>query len=194
MWGCTELDYADEQDLLLLVVVHQSETIFSSSSADNASKTRQCIYSNLLIDKSAEVTGEASAHDVTIKSLDPEGVRGNILLNSSIERKMGSFISCCSRVKMESLSFLFGSAFSFSHSSLLLLADGSMSIADTAFAQEDWSRNSEMRLNCFIILVENGRLSIDWCTFASLCLGTSCVAARGGQHCSFVDLNISDMN
>ncbi|KAH7832746.1 uncharacterized protein MONOS_16007 [Monocercomonoides exilis] len=42
MWGCTAPDYADEQDLMLFVVVHQSETIFASSSAYNASDSRQC--------------------------------------------------------------------------------------------------------------------------------------------------------
>ncbi|KAH7832355.1 uncharacterized protein MONOS_6026 [Monocercomonoides exilis] len=214
MWGCTAPDYGDEQDLLLLVVVYQSETIFASSSAYNASDSHQCgamsepcislnvalphiipsVYSNLLIDKSAEVTGEASACDVSIKSLDAEGVRGNVMLNSSIGSKTKSLVSCSSRVKMEFLTFLFGSAFSSSHSSLLSLIDGNLSIADTAFAQEDWGGNSEMKLNCSIILVKNGRLSINGCTFASLCLGSSCVAARGGQCCSFVDLNISDMN
>ncbi|KAH7824021.1 uncharacterized protein MONOS_9267 [Monocercomonoides exilis] len=71
MWGCTAQDYSDEQDLLLLMVVYQSETIFASSSADNTSDSRQCgavsapcsslnialshiipsVYSNLLIDK-----------------------------------------------------------------------------------------------------------------------------------------------
>ncbi|KAH7828285.1 uncharacterized protein MONOS_12558 [Monocercomonoides exilis] len=214
MWGCTAPDYSDEQDLLLLVVVYQSETIFASSSADNASDTRQCgamsepcislnvalphiipsVYSNLLIDKSAEVTGEASACDVSIKSLDAEGARGSVVLNSSIGSKTKSLVSCSSRVKMEFLTFLFGSAFSSPHSSLLLLADGNLSIADTAFAQEDWNGNSEMRLNCSIVLVENGRLSINGCTFAFLRLGSSCVAARGGQYCSFMNLNISDVN
>ncbi|KAH7830052.1 uncharacterized protein MONOS_9073 [Monocercomonoides exilis] len=214
MWGCTAQNYYDEQDLLLLVVVYQSETIFASSSTDNASDTRQCgtmsepcislnvalphiipsVYSNLLIDKSAEVTGEASACDVSIKSLDAEGVRGNVVLNSSIGSKTKSLVSCSSRVKMESLSFLFGRAFSSSHLSLLSLTDGNLSIADTAFAQEDWSGNSEMRLNCSIVLVENGRLLINECTFASLHLGSPCVAAKGGQYCSFMNLNISDVN
>ncbi|KAH7817256.1 uncharacterized protein MONOS_3718 [Monocercomonoides exilis] len=214
IWGCTAQDYSDEQDLLLLVVVYQSETIFASSSADNTSDSRQCgainapcsslnvalshiipsVYSNLLIDEISLVSGEASIHDVSIKSLDAEEERGNIVLNNSIGSKTGSLILCSSRVKMEFLSFLFGSAFSSSHSSLLLLSDGSLSIVDTAFAQEDWSGDSEMKLNCSIILVENGRLSINGCTFASLHLSSSCVAARGGRYCLFMNLNISDMN
>ncbi|KAH7818951.1 uncharacterized protein MONOS_4422 [Monocercomonoides exilis] len=41
MWECTAQDYADEQDLLLLVVVYRSETIFASSSSDNSSDSRQ---------------------------------------------------------------------------------------------------------------------------------------------------------
>ncbi|KAH7831842.1 uncharacterized protein MONOS_1229 [Monocercomonoides exilis] len=214
MWGCTAPDYADEQDLLLLVVVYQSETIFASSSADNASDTRQCgtmsepcislnvalphiissVYSNLLIDKSAEMTGEASACDVSIKSLDAEGARGNVVLNSSIGSKTKSLVSCSSRVKMEFLTFLFGSALSSSHSSLLTLADGSLSIVDSTFSQEVSNGNSEMKLNCSIILVENGRLSINGCTFTCIHLSSSCVAARGGQYCLLMDLNISDMN
>ncbi|KAH7822342.1 uncharacterized protein MONOS_12358 [Monocercomonoides exilis] len=71
IWGCTAKHYADEQDLLLLVIENQSETIFASSLTGNASDTRQCgamsepcislnvalphfipsVYSNLLIDK-----------------------------------------------------------------------------------------------------------------------------------------------
>ncbi|KAH7817264.1 uncharacterized protein MONOS_3710 [Monocercomonoides exilis] len=214
MWGCTAQNYYDEEDLLELIVGYQSETIFASSSANNTSDSRQCgaisapcsslnvalshiipsVYSNLLIDEISLVSGEASIHDVSIKSLDAEEERGNIVLNNSIGSKTGSLILCSSRVKMEFLSFLFGSAFSSSHSSLLLLTDGSLSIVDTAFAQEDWSGDSEMKLNCSIILVENGRLSINGCTFASLHLSSSCVAARGGRYCLFMNLNISDMN
>ncbi|KAH7828654.1 uncharacterized protein MONOS_15854 [Monocercomonoides exilis] len=91
-----------------------SETIFASSSTSNASDIRQCgamskpcislnstlphiipsVFSNLLIDKSAEVTWEASACDVSIKSLDAEGARRNVVLNSSIGSKTKSLCSC----------------------------------------------------------------------------------------------------
>ncbi|KAH7818371.1 uncharacterized protein MONOS_15637 [Monocercomonoides exilis] len=192
MWVCTAQNYCDEEDLLELIVGYQKRQYLRLLQL--TTPLIRAIYSNLLIDKSAEVTGEASACDVSIKSLDAEGARGSVVLNSSIGSKTKSLVSCSSRVKMESLSFLFGSAFSSSHSSLLLLADGSLSIADTAFAQEDWIRNSETRLNCSIVLVENGRLSINGCTFTCLRLSSSCVAARGGQYCSFMNLNISDMN
>ncbi|KAH7831574.1 uncharacterized protein MONOS_11911 [Monocercomonoides exilis] len=214
MCGCAAPDYADEQDLLLLVVVYQSETIFASSTTDNASDSQQrgamsepfislnealphiipSVYSSFLIDKSAEVTGEASACDVWLKSLDEEGERGNVVLNSSIGSKTKSLVSCSSRVKMEFLTFLFGSAFSSSHSSLLLLADENLSISDAAFSQEDSNGNSEMKLNCSIILVENGRLSINGCTFSFFSLSSSYLAARGVQYCSYMNLNISDMN
>ncbi|KAH7831248.1 putative Protein tyrosine and serine/threonine kinase [Monocercomonoides exilis] len=214
IWGCTAQNNADEQDLLLLVIVYQSETIFASSSADNTSDSRQCgainapcsslnialshtipsVYSNLLVDKVSLVSGEASIHDVSIKSLEQERDRGTILLNRSIESRMNSLLTCASRVKIEFLKFMFGSAFSSPHSSLLSLTDGSLSIADALFSQDVSSDYPEMRLNCSIILVENGRLLINECTFASLHLGSPCVAAKGGQYCSFVDLNISDVN
>ncbi|KAH7820464.1 uncharacterized protein MONOS_8745 [Monocercomonoides exilis] len=214
MWGCTAQDHTDEQDLLLLVVVYRSETIFASSSSNNSSDSRQCggisepcislnvalphiipsAYSNLLTDKSAEVTGEARARDVTIKSLEQESDKGVLHLNCSVESNTDSLVTCSSNVKMEFLTFLFGSAFSSSHSSLLSLTDGNLSISGTAFTQEDSTGNSETKLNCSIILVENGRLSINWCTFASLCLVSSCVAARGGQYCLLMELNISDMS
>ncbi|KAH7818474.1 uncharacterized protein MONOS_4666 [Monocercomonoides exilis] len=151
MWSCTATNYCEEQDLLLLVVVYQSETIFASFSVDNASDTRQCgvmsepcislnivlphiipsACSNLLIDKSAVVSGEASTSDVSIEQLDPEGIGGDILMNLIIEIKRGSLLSCSSRVKMESLSFLFGSAFSSTHLRLLSLADVNLLIDDT---------------------------------------------------------------
>ncbi|KAH7824771.1 putative Protein tyrosine and serine/threonine kinase [Monocercomonoides exilis] len=214
IWGCTAQNYADEQDLLLLVIVYQSETIFTSSSADNTSDSRQCgainapcsslnialshiipsVYSNLLVDKVSLVCGEASIHDVSIKSLEQESNRGTILLNRSIESRMNSLLTCASRVKIEFLKFMFGSAFSSPHSSLLSLTDGSLSITDALFSQDDSNDYPEMRLNCSIILVENGRLLINECTFASLHLGSPCVAAKGGQYCSFMNLNISDVN
>ncbi|KAH7830265.1 uncharacterized protein MONOS_11786 [Monocercomonoides exilis] len=214
MCGCTAPDYADVQDLLLLVVVYQSETIFASSTTDNASDSQQrgamsepCIslnvalphiipsvYCSFLIDKSAEVTGEASACDVWLKSLDEEGERGNVVLNSSIGSKTKSLVSCSSRVKKEFLTFLFGSAFSSSHSSLLLLADVNLSISDAAFTQEDSTGNSEMKLDCSIILHENCRLSTNGWTFTFFSLSSSCLAARGVQYCSYMNLNISDMN
>ncbi|KAH7820494.1 uncharacterized protein MONOS_331 [Monocercomonoides exilis] len=214
MWGCTEQNYYDEQDFLLFVVVYQSETIFASSSADNASDTRQCggisepcislnvalphiipsAYSNLLINKSAKVTGEARARDVTIKSLEQESDKGVLHLNCSVESNTDSLVTCSSNVKMEFLKILFGSAFSSSHTSLISLTDGNLSISGAAFTQEDPTGNSETKLNCSIILVENGRLSINGCTFASLCLSSSCVAARGGQYCLLMELNISDMS
>ncbi|KAH7826683.1 uncharacterized protein MONOS_7941 [Monocercomonoides exilis] len=179
MWERTAPNYADEQDLFLLVVAYQSEMIFASSSADNTSDTRQCgaisgpcsllnvalshiipsAYSNLLIEKSALVSGEASARVVTIKSLEQESDKGVLRLNCCIESKTGSLVSCSSSVKMEFIAFLFGSAFS-SHSSLLSLTDGNLSIADTAFAQEDWNRYSEMKLNCSIVEMSGGRLTI----------------------------------
>ncbi|KAH7816617.1 uncharacterized protein MONOS_6578 [Monocercomonoides exilis] len=214
VWGCTAPDYGDEQDLLLLVVVYRSETIFASSSSNNSSDSRQCggisepcislnvalphiipsAYSNLLIDKSAEVTGEARARDVTIKSLEQESDKGVLLLNCSVESNTDSLVTCSSNVKMEFLTFLFGSAFFSSHSSLLSLTDGNLSISDAAFTQEDSTGNSEMKLNCSIILVENGRLSINGCTFTCLRLSSSCVVARGGQYCLLMELNISDVN
>ncbi|KAH7831366.1 uncharacterized protein MONOS_13970 [Monocercomonoides exilis] len=183
MWGCTAQGYADEHDLLLLVVVYQSETTFASSSADNASDTRQCggMGGQFADRQTGVVVWEASACDVSIKSVDPEGARGNIMLNLIIRCKRSSLVACSSRVKVESLLFLFGSAFSSSHCSLLLLTDGDFSIADSSFAQEDWSGSSETRLNCSVILVENGRLSINRCTLTCLCLSSSCEVARGGQ-------------
>ncbi|KAH7827874.1 uncharacterized protein MONOS_271 [Monocercomonoides exilis] len=188
MCGCTAPDYADEQDLLLLVVVYQSETIFASSTTDNASDSQQrgamsepCIslnealphiipsvYSSFLIDKSAEVTVEASACDVWLKSLDEEGERGNVVLNSSIDSKASSLISCSSRVKIEFLSFLFGRVFSSPHSILLSLTDGNLSIADTIFAQVASGGGSEIELNCSIVEMSGGRLTISDCTFACL--------------------------
>ncbi|KAH7824748.1 putative Protein tyrosine and serine/threonine kinase [Monocercomonoides exilis] len=214
IWGCTAQNYADEQDLLLLVIVYQSETIFASSSADNTSDSRQCgainapcsslnvalshiipsVYSNLLVDEISLVSGEASIHDVSIKSLEQERDRGTILLNRSIESRMNSLLTCASRVKIEFLKFMFGGAFSSPYSSLLSLTDGSLSITDALFSQDVSNDYPEKRLNCSIILVENGRLLINECTFASLHFGSPCVAAKGGQYCSFMNLNISDVN
>eukprot|EP00770_Monocercomonoides_exilis_P000944 MONOS_937.1-p1 / transcript=MONOS_937.1 / gene=MONOS_937 / organism=Monocercomonoides_exilis_PA203 / gene_product=unspecified product / transcript_product=unspecified product / location=Mono_scaffold00015:202594-210570(+) / protein_length=2658 / sequence_SO=supercontig / SO=protein_coding / is_pseudo=false len=214
IWGCTAQNYADEQDLLLLVIVYQSETIFTSSSADNTSDSRQCgainapcsslnialshiipsVYSNLLVDEVSLVSGEISIHDVSIKSLEQESDRGTILLNRSIESRMNSLLTCASRVKIEFLKFMFGSAFSSPHPSLLSLTDGSLSITDALFSQDDSNDYPEMKLNCTIILVENGRLLINECTFACLHLSSLCVEARGGQYCSFMNLNISDVN
>ncbi|KAH7817082.1 uncharacterized protein MONOS_8008 [Monocercomonoides exilis] len=125
MWGCTAQNYYEELDLSLLVVVYQSETIFASSSADNSSDSRQCggmsdpcislnvalahiipsVYSNLLIDKSVVVSGEASTHDVSIKSLNPEGERGNIILNSSIDSKASGLVSCL--LSVNEITFIF---------------------------------------------------------------------------------------
>ncbi|KAH7819764.1 uncharacterized protein MONOS_4227 [Monocercomonoides exilis] len=198
----------------MLVVVDQGETIFVSSSTSNASDLRKCgemsepciflnatlphiipsVYSNLLIEEYALVPGEASTHGMTVKSLDAEGVRGYEMLNSSIGSKKSSLVLCSSRVKMESLSFLFRSAFSSSHCSLLFLTDGSLSIADTIFAQEASSGGSEIKLNSSIIEMSCGRLTMSDCTFAGVHLSSSCVEARGGQYCSFVDLNISEVN
>eukprot|EP00770_Monocercomonoides_exilis_P015802 MONOS_15753.1-p1 / transcript=MONOS_15753.1 / gene=MONOS_15753 / organism=Monocercomonoides_exilis_PA203 / gene_product=unspecified product / transcript_product=unspecified product / location=Mono_scaffold01343:2783-5728(+) / protein_length=981 / sequence_SO=supercontig / SO=protein_coding / is_pseudo=false len=89
---------------------------------------------------------------------------------------------------------MFGGAFSSPYSSLLSLTDGSLSITDALFSQDVSNDYPEKRLNCSIILVENGRLLINECTFASLHFGSPCVAAKGGQYCSFMNLNISDVN
>ncbi|KAH7832651.1 uncharacterized protein MONOS_13277 [Monocercomonoides exilis] len=156
MWGCIAQNYYDEEDLLLLVVVYQSETIFASSTADNASDSRQCggmsgpcislndalphvipsACSNLPIDKSAVVSGEASTHDVTIKSLDAE---------------------------------------------------------DTIFAQEASGGGSEIELNCSIIEISCGRLTIFDCTFAGLHFSSSCLAASREQYFSCAFLNFTDV-
>ncbi|KAH7822977.1 uncharacterized protein MONOS_2645 [Monocercomonoides exilis] len=167
MLGCTAPDNGYEQDLVMLVVVDQGEKIFVSSSTSNASDPRKCgemskpciflnttlphiipsVYSNLLVDEISLISGEASTHDMTVKSLDAEGVRGDIMLNSN-----------------------------------------------TIFAQEASSGGSEIKLNCSIIEMSGGRLTMSDCTFASVHLSSSCVEARGGQYCSFADLNISEVN
>ncbi|KAH7815723.1 uncharacterized protein MONOS_92 [Monocercomonoides exilis] len=193
MWGCAAQNYCDEKDLLELIVVYQSETIFASSSADNTSDSRQCgditapcsslnvalshiipsVYSNLLINKSALVSGEASARDVTIKSLEQESDNGVLHLNCCIKSKTGSLFACSSRVKMEFLTILFGNAFSSSRSSLVSLADDNLSIADTIFAQEASVGGSEIELNCSIVEMSGGRLTMSDCTFAGLHLRSS---------------------
>ncbi|KAH7822185.1 uncharacterized protein MONOS_14696 [Monocercomonoides exilis] len=111
IWGCTAQNYADEQEILLLVIVYQSETIFASSSADNTSDSLH----NLLVDEISLVSGEASIHDVWIKSLEQERDRGTVLLNRSIESRMNSLLTCASREKVELLTILFGNALSSPH-------------------------------------------------------------------------------
>ncbi|KAH7830516.1 uncharacterized protein MONOS_11142 [Monocercomonoides exilis] len=213
MWGCTAQNYYDEEDLLELIVVYQSETIFASSSADNSSDTLQCgaisgpcsslnvalshiipsAYSNLLIDKNALVSGEASAHDVTIKSLEQESDKGVLHLNCFIESKTGCLVACSSRVKVEFLTILFGNAFSSSHSSLISLADGNLSIADTIFAQEASGGGSGIELNCSIVEMSGGRLTMSDCTFAGLRLSSSCLVASRGEYFSCAFLNFTDV-
>ncbi|KAH7830992.1 uncharacterized protein MONOS_12998 [Monocercomonoides exilis] len=213
IWGCTAQNHADEQDLLLVVIACQRETIFASSSAFNASDSRQCgemsepyislnaspphiipsVYSNLLVDEISLVSGEASTHDITVKSLVAEGVRGNIMLNGSIDSKASSLISCQLRVKIEFLSFLFGRVFSSLHSSLLPRTDNNSSIADTIFAQEASGGGSEIELNCSIVEMSRGRLTMSDCTFADLHLSSSCLAASCGQYFSCAFLNFTDV-
>ncbi|KAH7820187.1 uncharacterized protein MONOS_6066 [Monocercomonoides exilis] len=199
--------------LLLLVVVYQNETIFASSSVDNASDSRQCgaisapcsslnsalshiipsVYSNLLIDKRAVVSGEASTSDVTIKSLEQESDKGVLRLNCCIESKTGSLVACSSRVKMEFLTILFGNAFSSSRSSFVSLADVNLLIDDTIFAQEASGGGSEIELNCSIIEMSCGRLTIFDCTFAGLHFSSSCLAASREQYFSCAFLNFTDV-
>ncbi|KAH7832745.1 uncharacterized protein MONOS_16008 [Monocercomonoides exilis] len=105
---------------------------------------------------------------MTVKSLDAEGARVSIMLNSSIDSKASSLISCSSRVKIEFLSFLFGRVFSSLNSILLSLTDGNLSIADTIFAQVASGGGSEIELNCSIVEMSGGRLTISDCTFAGL--------------------------
>ncbi|KAH7822738.1 uncharacterized protein MONOS_9050 [Monocercomonoides exilis] len=196
-----------------LIDAHQSETIFASSSDDNAPDSRKCgemsepcislntallhiipsACSNLLVDKNALVSGKTCARDVTIKSLEQESDKGVLHLNCSIKSNTDSLVTCSSRVKIEFLTFFFGSAFSSSHSSLLSLTDGNLLIADTIFAQEDWSGNTEYKLNCSIILHENGRLSINRCSYSFLSLSSSCLAASRGEYFSCAFLNFTDV-
>ncbi|KAH7830430.1 uncharacterized protein MONOS_10574 [Monocercomonoides exilis] len=213
MWGCTAQNYYDEEDLLELIVGYQSETIFASSSADNASDTLQCgaisgpcsslnvalshiipsAYSNLLIDKSALASGEASARDVTIKSLEQESDKGVLHLNFFVESKTDSLVTCSSRVKLEFLTILFGNAFSSSHLRFLSLADGNLSIADTIFAQEASGGGSGIELNCSIVEMSSGRLTMSDCAFAGLHLSSSCLAASRGEYFSCAFLNFTDV-
>ncbi|KAH7828745.1 uncharacterized protein MONOS_14562 [Monocercomonoides exilis] len=145
----------------------RSEKIFASSTADNASDSRQCgamnepcislnvalphvihsVYSNLLIDKRAVVSGEASTSDVSIEQLDP----------------------------------------------LLSLADVNLLIDDTIFAQEASGGGSEIELNCSIIEMSCGRLTIFDCTFAGLHFSSSCLAASREQYFSCAFLNFTDV-
>ncbi|KAH7824247.1 uncharacterized protein MONOS_170 [Monocercomonoides exilis] len=97
---------------------------------------------NLLVDEISLVSGEASIHDVWIKSLEQERDRGTVLLNRSIESRMNSLLTCASRVKVELLTILFGNALSSPHLRFLSLADGDLLIASTIFTQEASDGNS----------------------------------------------------
>ncbi|KAH7825712.1 uncharacterized protein MONOS_9036 [Monocercomonoides exilis] len=123
MWGCAAQNYCDEEDLLELIVVYQSETIFASSSADNASDSRQCgditapcsslnvalshiipsVYSNLLINKSAVASWEASACDVF--PLQAEEFAGETDIHTAIP---ASIVTTASEVTEVSVKILFG--------------------------------------------------------------------------------------
>ncbi|KAH7816733.1 uncharacterized protein MONOS_10512 [Monocercomonoides exilis] len=213
MWGCSERNYYDEQDFLLLVIVNQNEKIFTSSSSNNASDSRLCgsmsepcisinvapphnipsVCSYFLIDKCTMVSGEERARDVTIKFLELERDKGVIHLNCCIESKTDSLVTCSSRVKLEFLTNLFETAFSSPHLRFVSLAYGDLLITSTIFSQEASDGNSEIELNCSIIEMSGERLVMSDCTFTRLCLSSSCLVASRGQYFSCAFLNFTDV-
>ncbi|KAH7827216.1 uncharacterized protein MONOS_13237 [Monocercomonoides exilis] len=214
IWGCTDEHFENEEDLLLIVIVYQNEIVFVSSTAENNTDSRQCgaasgpctslntglnhvipsVFSNLLIDKECAVSGEASLRDVTMKSMQQENEKGVIAMNAAIEKKSNHLLACSSRVAIEHLTFLFGNAFSSEHLCLLCVIDGNLSVTNALFTQEASSQNSDSLLNCSIIQLESGRLTINECCFASLHICSSCLTAIGGEYCSFSNTNITHVD
>ncbi|KAH7828601.1 uncharacterized protein MONOS_13720 [Monocercomonoides exilis] len=89
IWGVTTELFVGEEELLLMVMKYQSETIFVSSATGNHGVSKQCgefeepcqsmdvglqhiipsSYSQLLVSKETIINGECEAKDVTIRSL-----------------------------------------------------------------------------------------------------------------------------
>ncbi|KAH7823175.1 uncharacterized protein MONOS_6291 [Monocercomonoides exilis] len=188
MWGCTTDSFVDEEDLLLRIVIYQSEAIFVSSVADNHTDSKQCgefntpcqsmsegvthiipsFYSQLLISEESIIKRECDARDLTISSLQsPSGALAH--LNSTINFNEGSLLTTLEKVRIERLKFNFGQSFSYSGSSIIHEASGELSLSFVDFSSVGESENIEaIILNSTLLSVENGILHIDNCSLSLL--------------------------
>ncbi|KAH7816302.1 uncharacterized protein MONOS_10033 [Monocercomonoides exilis] len=214
IWGCTKENDEDEEDLLLRVMTWQSETIFVAAEAANSSDSQQCgttdepcislniglahivpsVFSNLLVDKECKITGEGSATDVTIKSMEPDGERSVVLVNQSVERAESCLLICSSRVKIEYLAFVIGRMFSSEHQSLICLKDGVLSVVDISFAGEEKFEGEEaISMKCSMVKVNKGKLVMSDCSISSLVICSSVFVSDQGSGINLRNVSCSSI-
>ncbi|KAH7823139.1 uncharacterized protein MONOS_16174 [Monocercomonoides exilis] len=188
MWGCTTDSFVDEEDLLLRVMIYQSETIYVSSVADNHTDSKQCgefnapcrslsfgvqhiipsLYSQLLISEESVINRECDARDVIIRSLKSPSV-ALVYLNSTIGDDEGSLIRTSGNVRIERLKFNIGKVFSYSGSSIIHEANGQLSLSFVDFSSIEESNGIEtIVLNSTLLSIESGILHVDNCSVSLL--------------------------
>ncbi|KAH7816418.1 uncharacterized protein MONOS_13690 [Monocercomonoides exilis] len=188
IWGCTTDSFEGEEDLLLSVMKYQSETIFISSSDENATDSKQCgeldtpchslsfgvqhiipsLYSQLLITEETEIVGKCDARDVIIRSLQSPST-ALVHMNSTIVGDEENLITFSEKVRIERLKFNFGQSFSYSGNSIIHEANGHLSLSFVDFSSVGESENIEaVILNSILLSIENGILHADDCSITML--------------------------
>ncbi|KAH7826577.1 putative Protein tyrosine and serine/threonine kinase [Monocercomonoides exilis] len=188
IWGCTTDSFVGEEDLLLMVVKYQSETIFVSAVAENHTDSKQCgefeapcqslnvgaqhivpsNYSQLLISKEAVIVGEFSVQNVIIYSL--QSMSASLIHLNWIVAGRENLITTSENVRIERLKFNFGQLFSYSGSSIIHKASGQLSLLFVDFSSAGLSSNNQpvVFLNSTLLSIENGILHVDNCSVSLL--------------------------
>ncbi|KAH7827135.1 uncharacterized protein MONOS_12631 [Monocercomonoides exilis] len=200
MWGCTTDSFVGEEDLLLMVVRYQSETIFVSSVADNHTDSKQCgefsapchsldtgvqhiipsSYSQLLVSEETIINGECSAHNVSIHSLESPSA-ALVHLNSTITDE-GSLITTSENVRIERLKFNFGKSFCYSGSSIIHEANGQLSLSIVDFSSVVESNSiPSVALNSTLLSIANGILHVDNCSVSLLSFKKPSLLCNGDE-------------
>ncbi|KAH7832464.1 uncharacterized protein MONOS_3827 [Monocercomonoides exilis] len=188
MWGCSEGGYATEEDLLLLVVIYRSETIFVSGATINSSNTKQCgeialpcssldvgarhvigsQYSQILVEKSTTLENELALRSVSVKSFNSE-ISASVIVEGIIGGNAKSVISVKQSITFERICFDFGEIMKSEHKSLILAEDGRLRLYVVEFRRKE-SEEFAKKIDVPLRLVEanGGSITFDSCTVSDL--------------------------
>ncbi|KAH7829058.1 uncharacterized protein MONOS_12293 [Monocercomonoides exilis] len=201
IWGCTSDSFVGEEDLLPRVVKYQSETIFVSSSDENATDSKQCgefsmpcesmnfgvqhiipsSYSQLLISEETIINGECEAKDVSIHSLGSL-FAAFVYVNSTININEGNLITTSEKVRIERLKFNFWHSFSYSGSSIIQEVSGQLSLSFVDFSSIGGSNSIQtVALDSSLLSIKSGILNVDNCSITVLSFNKPSFVLRGDQ-------------
>eukprot|EP00770_Monocercomonoides_exilis_P015703 MONOS_15653.1-p1 / transcript=MONOS_15653.1 / gene=MONOS_15653 / organism=Monocercomonoides_exilis_PA203 / gene_product=unspecified product / transcript_product=unspecified product / location=Mono_scaffold01298:5437-11691(-) / protein_length=2084 / sequence_SO=supercontig / SO=protein_coding / is_pseudo=false len=214
MWGCPEGGFASEEDLLLMVIVYRSETIFVSGTAMNSTSTKQCgeitspctsldigarhvigsQYSQILVEKSTTLENELLLKSVSVRSFSSE-MSASVIVEGVVMGNAKSVISVKESATFERILFEFCERIESEHKSLIEAEDCRFRLYAVGFRSKESEEHTGKADVPFCLLeVKGGIVMFDSCTVSELSFRNCLFRFVEANEIKITELNASMVN